>query len=115
MLEPGAMVEGYEMIRLAGSGAMCRVYEGRWPGQVGRVAIKVLNEEWCAVGEVCARFSNEARLLGSICHPHVVSLLAQARDHLASDQSGTADDDEFHVRPLCVCDHRRESGVMNER
>src|SRR5204863_8287751 len=46
MLEPGTMVEGYEVIRLAGSGAMSDVYEGHGAGQVQRVAIKVLHEEW---------------------------------------------------------------------
>lgn len=76
MLEPGTMLEDYQVLRLAGSGAMCEVYEGYEAGQVRRVAIKVLNEEWRTVGEVCARFSNEARLLGSIHHPHIVALLA---------------------------------------
>ncbi len=75
MLDPGAMVEGYEVVRIAGSGATCDVYEGREAGQARRVAIKVLREEWRAVGEVCARFRNEASLLGNIRHPHIVSLL----------------------------------------
>lgn len=76
MLEPGTMVEGYQVLRLAGSGAMCEVYEGHDMGQARRVAIKVLNAEWCSVAEIRARFGNEARLLGSISHPHIVSLLA---------------------------------------
>lgn len=76
MLEPGAIVEGYEVIQLAGSGATCEVYEGREVGCVRRVAIKVLSEEWRSVGDVCARFTNEARLQGSIRHEHIVSLLA---------------------------------------
>ena len=76
MLEPGTTVEGYEVIRLAGSGAMSDVYEGHGAGQVQRVAIKVLHEEWRHVEEICARFTNEARLLGSIRHQHVLALLA---------------------------------------
>lgn len=82
MLDPGTMVEGYEVIRLAGSGAMCDVYEGRDAAQARRVAIKVLNEEWRSEAEICARFANEARLLASIRHPHVVSLVATG--HLPS-------------------------------
>lgn len=76
MLEPGTMAGEYEVIRLAGSGATSDVYEGREVGQAQRVAIKVLNEEWRSESEICARFINEARLLGSIRHQHIVSLLA---------------------------------------
>jgi len=76
MLEPVTMVDAYEVLRLAGSGATCEVYEGREAGRSERVAIKVLNEEWLSVPEICARFTNEARLLGSIRHRHIVSLLA---------------------------------------
>ncbi len=73
------MVEGYEVIRIAGNGAMCEVYEGYEASQDRRVAIKVLNEQWRSVEEICARFSNEARLLETIRHRHIVSLFATGR------------------------------------
>lgn len=76
MLEPGTMVASYEVVRLAASGATCDVYEAYETGRARHVAIKVLNEAWQYVGDVRARFENEARLLGSIRHRHVVVLLA---------------------------------------
>ena len=64
MLEPGTMVEGYEVIRLAGSGAMSDVYEGQGASQVQRVAIKVLHEEGVG-GHLIPRKSGPAEGAGS--------------------------------------------------
>jgi serine/threonine protein kinase len=76
MFEPGAMLGSYEVIRLAASGATCDVYEAYEIGRARHVAIKVLNDDWWDTEDIRARFANEAHLLGSIRHRHVVALLA---------------------------------------
>ncbi|WP_434045157.1 MULTISPECIES: serine/threonine-protein kinase [Sorangium] len=64
------------MVSLVDIGAMCHVYEAR-SAQVGRsVALKVLHDAWCADDAIVTRFFNEARVLRSIQHPHIVQMLA---------------------------------------
>ncbi|WP_437288473.1 serine/threonine-protein kinase [Sorangium sp. So ce406] len=75
MLAPGANVEGYEVVSVMAIGAMCHVYEARADGAAQPVAVKVLHESWCADEEIVTRFRNEASVLRSIQHPHVVRLL----------------------------------------
>ncbi|WP_437876880.1 serine/threonine-protein kinase [Sorangium sp. So ce513] len=76
MLAPGARVESYEVVSLVDIGAMCHVYEARSEDGARSVALKVLHEVWCADETIVARFVNEASLLRSIQHPHIVPLLA---------------------------------------
>jgi serine/threonine-protein kinase len=79
MLAPGSRVEDYEVVRLVAIGAMCHVYEAHMT-QLGRpVAVKVLHWMWCSDEGLVTRFLNEARILQTIRHPHVVSLLASGK------------------------------------
>ncbi|WP_437677244.1 serine/threonine-protein kinase [Sorangium sp. So ce131] len=76
MLAPGVRVEGYEVVSVLAIGAMCHVYEARAEHAAQPVAVKVLLDMWCADQDIVTRFRNEASVLGSIQHPHVVRLLA---------------------------------------
>jgi eukaryotic-like serine/threonine-protein kinase len=79
MLAPGSHVEGYEVVRLVAIGAMCDVYEAHSAHPGRPVAVKVLQETWCSDEGIVTRFLNEARILQTIRHPHIVSLLASGR------------------------------------
>lgn len=76
MLPPGARVEEYEVVSLADIGAMCHVYEARGAEAGRSVALKVLHDAWCADESIVTRFFNEASVLRSIQHPHIVQVLA---------------------------------------
>lgn len=76
MLAPGVRIEGYEVVSILAIGAICHVYEARAGQGAWPVAVKVLHEAWCADEEIATRFRNEASVLRSIQHPHVVRLFA---------------------------------------
>jgi eukaryotic-like serine/threonine-protein kinase len=76
MLAPGSRIEGHEVVSLVALGAMCHVYQARDQRAARSVAVKVLHETWCAEQDIVTRFLNEANILRSIQHPHIVSLLA---------------------------------------
>src|SRR5262245_52071085 len=79
LLAPGSRVEDYEVVRLVAIGAMCHVYEAHTTHIARPVAVKVLHWTWCSDEGLVARFFNEARILQSIRHPHVVSLLMSGK------------------------------------
>jgi serine/threonine-protein kinase len=72
----GQQISKYRFGPLLGEGGMAKVYMGEHidPHMARRVAIKVLLAEHCANVEVVNRFMNEARALGRITHPGVVSV-----------------------------------------
>jgi eukaryotic-like serine/threonine-protein kinase len=72
----GQQISKYRFGPLLGEGGMAKVYMGEHidPHMTRRVAIKVLLAEHCANVEVINRFMNEARALGRITHPGVVSV-----------------------------------------
>jgi serine/threonine protein kinase len=73
---PGTRIGPYEVVTLLGTGAMGEVYRATDP-RLGRdVAIKVLPEEKRASPGRGARFEREARLLASINHPNIATILA---------------------------------------
>ncbi|XXX77654.1 serine/threonine-protein kinase [Sorangium sp. So ce134] len=76
MLAPGVRIEDYEVVSILAIGPMCHVYEARAAHAPQQVAVKVLHDVWCADHDIVTRFRNEASVLGSIQHPHVVRLLA---------------------------------------
>ena len=73
----GTQIGDYEVVARIALGGMSEVYEARHRITHARVAIKLLLEEWCADGELLARFRNEGRMLEELAHPHIVTLLAQ--------------------------------------
>jgi eukaryotic-like serine/threonine-protein kinase len=76
VLAPGTRVERFEVVSLVDIGAMCHVYEARSEESARTVAIKVLHDAWCADEAIVTRFFNEAGVLRSLQHPHIVALLA---------------------------------------
>jgi len=73
-LSPGIRLGRYEILSVLGAGGMAEVYQAR-DGQLGRnVAIKVVNESLAGSPELLRRFEQEARIAGSLNHPHIVAV-----------------------------------------
>jgi eukaryotic-like serine/threonine-protein kinase len=73
-LAPGIKLGRYEILSVLGAGGMAEVYQAR-DGQLGRnVAIKVVNESLAGSPELLRRFEQEARIAGSLNHPHIVAV-----------------------------------------
>ena len=51
------------------------------------VAIKTLKD--CSSGDVCSKFTLEARILAALIHPHIVTLLAVCYSNRKSDNLGS--------------------------
>jgi len=63
----------YEILEIIGTGATGRVARAHDP-MIGRlVAIKLLSKEW-AQGEARQRFIQEARVVGQLSHPSIITL-----------------------------------------
>ena len=70
----GKTLSQYEITALIGEGGMGQVYRAR-DTKLGRdVAIKVLPTDFAADAERLARFEQEARTVGSLNHPGLVTL-----------------------------------------
>jgi serine/threonine protein kinase len=75
MLEPGAHVGAYTIVRPIGAGGMGVVYLARHR-HIGRdAAIKVLLPELTKNDDIVARFLTEARATAAIRHPGIVEIL----------------------------------------
>jgi serine/threonine-protein kinase len=75
MLEAGAQIGAYTIIRRLGAGGMGEVYLGKHR-HIGRdAAIKLLLPELSRNEEVVARFFNEARATAAIRHPGIVEII----------------------------------------
>jgi serine/threonine-protein kinase len=73
-LAPGAVVAGYTVIRVLGSGGMGEVYLARHPRLPRRDALKILPADVSADREFRERFSREADLAAMLFHPHIVGV-----------------------------------------
>ncbi len=81
-LEPGTwFAERFELVRRLGHGAFGVVYEARMHPVARRVALKVLHADVVGSSEVAIRFVREARILGELEHPHIVSVLDVGRSN----------------------------------
>ena len=77
----GAVLEGRWIIDgLLGEGGMGAVFRGRQTRLDRPVAIKVLRPEVAEHPQTIARFMREAKVLSSLRHPHVVTILDFGRD-----------------------------------
>jgi serine/threonine protein kinase len=65
----------YTLLEPLGQGGMAQVYRARQPVIERDVAIKVLHPHLAAQGDFVARFQREARGLGALRHPHIVSVI----------------------------------------
>jgi len=71
----GQMIDGYEILRIVGSGGMSAVYEARNPITGKRVAIKLLAAVLATDPNFLARFRREVELLQGFDHPNIVRIL----------------------------------------
>ena len=73
-LQPGATVGRYEILSFIGAGGMGQVYRAH-DAQLGRdVAIKLLPSAFVDKAPVVARFQQEAKALGLLNHPNLVTV-----------------------------------------
>ena len=80
-------IKRYEIRKLIGQGAMADVYEAYDPRIDRLLAIKVLREDRSVDNEYIMRFLREAKAVGNLSHPHIVTIY---------------DVDEFEKRPYLV-------------
>lgn len=80
-LQPGTIVDGrFKLLRLLGQGGMGVVYAATHLNMNRTVAIKMLRRDSAQSPELILRFRNEARVLSSLEHPHIVKILAVGVD-----------------------------------
>jgi tetratricopeptide (TPR) repeat protein len=76
-LAPGSLLAGrFELLDIAGSGAMASVWQATDRATGKRVAVKVLESTQATVAE---RFEREAETLAGLSHPNVVSYVDRGR------------------------------------
>jgi eukaryotic-like serine/threonine-protein kinase len=78
-LASGSVLASYEILRPLGAGAMGLVYEARDTRLDRPVALKLLPAEFALEPERLARFDREARMLGALNHPNIVTIYALER------------------------------------
>lgn len=74
VLPAGAVVGGYRIVGVLGSGGMGSVYLGRHPSLPRQDAIKILSEDLSTDPEFRARFEREGSLAAGLDHPNIVSV-----------------------------------------
>ncbi|WP_216914528.1 serine/threonine-protein kinase [Nocardia sp. NBC_01377] len=73
-LRPGAIVGGYRVLHVLGSGGMGTVYLAQNPILPRRDALKVLSADLSTDHEFRARFEREANLAAGLDHPNIVAV-----------------------------------------
>lgn len=76
-LEAGALVSGYRVERVLGTGGMGSVYLAADPVLPRKVALKVLSAELSADPTFRARFQREADLAATLDHPNIVAVYSR--------------------------------------
>jgi eukaryotic-like serine/threonine-protein kinase len=72
LLEPGARLDAYEVIRLLGAGGMGEVYRARDTRLHRDVAIKVMQSACAATPDRLRRFRQEALATAALNHPNIL-------------------------------------------
>ncbi|GAB3274531.1 serine/threonine-protein kinase [Parahaliea aestuarii] len=67
-------IPGYTIQRLLGAGGMARVYLAIQQGFERPVALKIILRELASNPEFGRRFLREARIVGGLSHPHIISV-----------------------------------------
>lgn len=84
-----SQIGSYEVVRLAGRGAMGEVYEASDRALGRKVALKILCERHLKSEEFLARFEREGRALAALNHPNVLQIYdcgsVQGRPFLATE------------------------------
>ncbi|MEU4342698.1 serine/threonine-protein kinase [Nocardia sp. NPDC023852] len=73
-LRPGAIIGGYRVLQVLGSGGMGTVYLAQNPILPRRDALKVLSADLSTDDEFRARFEREANLAAGLDHPNIVAV-----------------------------------------
>lgn len=73
-LRPGAVIGGYRVLQVLGSGGMGTVYLAQNPILPRRDALKVLSADLSTDDEFRARFEREANLAAGLDHPNIVAV-----------------------------------------
>lgn len=71
----GRKLGKYEVVERLASGGMGEVYKAFQPGVERYVAIKVMHPHLAGTGDFVQRFQREARSIGRLLHPHILSLI----------------------------------------
>ena len=71
----GQYLGKYELLERVGQGGMAAVYKAHQPTIDRFVAVKVLHSHLAENAEFLERFKREAKGLGSLRHPHIVSVI----------------------------------------
>lgn len=79
-LNPGVLLGPYTILSLLGKGGMGEVYRARDPRLGREVAIKVLPDSLTLDEEALRRFKREAKSLGAISHPAIVTVYDVGHD-----------------------------------
>ena len=78
VLQPGAMVDHYKVVRLLGRGGMGEVYLARDTKLGRKVALKVIHPSHFGSEEAAERFLLEARATARFSHPNIVTIYGSA-------------------------------------
>ncbi|HXV73084.1 MAG TPA: BTAD domain-containing putative transcriptional regulator [Acidimicrobiia bacterium] len=73
-IRPGRSIRGYELREEAGRGSIGVVYRAYQPAVGREVAMKVIHPDVSGTTEFVRRFAEEARVIASLEHPHIVPL-----------------------------------------
>ncbi len=73
-LQPGTKVGRYEIVSFIGAGGMGQVYRARDAQLAREVAVKLLPANSVGKPQIVARFQQEARSLGLLNHPNLVTV-----------------------------------------
>ena len=71
----------YEIKEELGRGTMGVVYEAHDPQIDRRIALKVLKPDWISSDNIVQRFIKEARAIGRLSHPKIVTVYDVGQDH----------------------------------
>lgn len=80
-LGPGAVIGGFEIVRLIGRGGMGEVYLARQRSLDRMVALKVLSPHMAPSSEAVQRFVREIRLTARLEHPYLVTAYEGGEDN----------------------------------
>ena len=74
-IEPGTVIDKYEIVRPLGDGGMGSVYLARQSTPIRReVALKVIRDGF-VTADLLQRFQAERQVLASLRHPHIAAVL----------------------------------------
>jgi serine/threonine protein kinase/WD40 repeat protein len=73
-IRPGRSIRGYELREESGRGSLGVVYRAYQPSVGREVAMKVIHPEVAGTPDFVRRFAEEARVIASLEHPHIVPL-----------------------------------------